>query len=37
MALPPGFVGALTSALGEAYVITDPDRLTTYNYDGLTG
>jgi glycolate oxidase len=37
MALPPGFVDQLTSALGEAFVITDPDRLATYDCDGLTG
>ncbi len=37
MALPPGFVDDLTSMLGEAFVITDPDRLTTYDCDGLTG
>ncbi len=37
MALPPGFVDHLTSALGEAFVITDPDRLATYDCDGLTG
>jgi glycolate oxidase len=37
MALPPGFVDELTSTLGEAFVITDPDRLATYDCDGLTG
>jgi glycolate oxidase len=37
MALPPGFVDHLTSALGEPFVITDPDRLATYDCDGLTG
>ena len=37
MSLPAGFVEDLCEALGEAYVITEPERLATYDCDGLTG
>ena len=37
MPLPPGFVKDLREALGDAYVITEPERLATYDCDGLTG
>ncbi|HEX2303508.1 MAG TPA: FAD-linked oxidase C-terminal domain-containing protein [Gaiella sp.] len=37
MALPPGLVDDLRGLLGEAFVITEPERLATYDCDGLTG
>ena len=37
MALPPGFVDELEEALGAGFVITEPERLATYDCDGLTG
>ena len=37
MALPAGFVDELEEALGTGYVITDPEKLATYDCDGLTG
>ena len=37
MALPPGFVDELAGALGREFVITEPERLATYDCDGLTG
>ena len=37
MALPPGFVDELADALGGEFVITEPERLATYDCDGLTG
>ena len=37
MALPPGFVDVLVDALGAEHVITEPERLATYDCDGLTG
>ena len=37
MALPPGFVNELEEALGAGFVITEPERLATYDCDGLTG
>ena len=37
MALPPGFVDELVDALGAGFVITEPERLATYDCDGLTG
>ena len=37
MALPPGFVDELVDALGAEHVITEPERLATYDCDGLTG
>ena len=37
MALPSGFVDELREALGDAFVVTDPDQLATYDCDGLTG
>ena len=37
MALPPGFVDELVEALGAGHVITEPERLATYDCDGLTG
>ena len=36
-ALPPGFVDELVDALGAEHVITEPERLATYDCDGLTG
>jgi len=37
VALPPGFVDELEEALGTAYVITEAEKLATYDCDGLTG
>jgi glycolate oxidase len=37
VALPAGFVDELEEALGTGYVITDPEKLATYDCDGLTG
>ena len=37
MALPPGFVDELEDALGAGFVITEPEKLATYDCDGLTG
>jgi glycolate oxidase len=37
MALAPGLVADLRAAIGEAHVITEPERLATYDCDGLTG
>jgi glycolate dehydrogenase FAD-linked subunit len=37
VALPPGFLDELVEALGSGYVITEPERLATYDCDGLTG
>ena len=37
MTLPFGFVDELREALGDPYVVTDPDQLATYDCDGLTG
>jgi glycolate oxidase len=37
VALPAGFVDQLEEALGTGYVITDPEKLATYDCDGLTG
>ena len=37
MALPPGFVDALETLLGDGFVITEPEQLATYDCDGLTG
>ncbi len=37
MPLPPAFVDDLALAVGEAFVITEPERLATYDCDGLTG
>ena len=37
MSLPNGFVGDLRAALGDEFVITEPERLATYDCDGLTG
>jgi glycolate oxidase len=35
--LPPSFVDDLREALGDEFVITEPERLATYECDGLTG
>jgi len=35
--LPPGFVDALETLLGDGFVITEPEQLATYDCDGLTG
>jgi glycolate oxidase len=37
VALPPGFVDELVDTLGAEHVITEPERLATYDCDGLTG
>ena len=37
MGLPSGFVDELREALGEAHVDVEPERLKTYDCDGLTG
>jgi glycolate dehydrogenase FAD-linked subunit len=37
VALPPRFVEDLVAALGGEFVITEPERLATYDCDGLTG
>ena len=37
MPLPPGFLEDLALALGEDFVVTEPERLATYDCDGLTG
>jgi len=37
VALPAGFVDDLRAALGDEYVLTEPERLATYDCDGLTG
>ena len=37
MSLPAGFVDDLRAALGDAYVLTEPEQLATYDCDGLTG
>ena len=37
MPLPPGFVDELVEALGAGSVITEPERLATYDCDVLTG
>jgi glycolate dehydrogenase FAD-linked subunit len=37
VALPPSFLEELTAALGDEFVITEPERLATYDCDGLTG
>jgi len=37
VSLPNGFVGDLRAALGDEFVITEPERLATYDCDGLTG
>jgi glycolate oxidase len=37
VALPPRFVEDVRSALGDDFVITEPERLATYDCDGLTG
>ena len=37
MPLPPGFVDALETLLGDGFVITEPEQLATYDCDGLTG
>ena len=37
MSLPTGFVDDLRAALGDAFVLTEPDQLATYDCDGLTG
>ena len=37
MALPPRFVEDLREALGDDFVITEPEQLATYDCDGLTG
>ena len=37
MPLPPAFVEDLALAVGEEFVITEPERLATYDCDGLTG
>jgi len=35
--LPPQLVGDLRHALGDPYVVTEPEQLATYDCDGLTG
>ena len=35
--LAAGFVDDLREALGDAYVLTEPEQLATYDCDGLTG
>ena len=37
MSLPSGFVDDLRAALGDAFVLTEPEQLATYDCDGLTG
>ena len=37
MALPAGFVDDLRAALGDGFVLTEPEQLATYDCDGLTG
>jgi glycolate oxidase len=37
MPLPRGFVEDIALAVGEEFVITEPERLATYDCDGLTG
>ncbi len=37
MALSAGFVDDLRAALGDRFVITEPEQLATYDCDGLTG
>ena len=37
MSLAAGFVDDLRAALGDAYVLTEPEQLATYDCDGLTG
>jgi glycolate oxidase len=37
VSLPPSFLEELTAALGDEYVITEPEQLATYDCDGLTG
>ena len=37
MALPAGFVDDLRAALGDAFVLSEPEQLATYDCDGLTG
>jgi glycolate oxidase len=37
MSLSPALVAELGAAVGEAHVITEPERLATYDCDGLTG
>jgi len=37
VAIPPGFVDELEDALGAGFVITEPEKLATYDCDGLTG
>ena len=37
MPLPPHIVDDLRDALGDAYVLTAPEQLATYDCDGLTG
>jgi len=37
VALPAGFVDDLRAALGDAFVLSEPEQLATYDCDGLTG
>ncbi|HET9241856.1 MAG TPA: FAD-linked oxidase C-terminal domain-containing protein [Gaiella sp.] len=37
MALRQGFLDELRAALGDSFVITEPEQLATYDCDGLTG
>src|SRR6188474_893340 len=37
VALPSGFVDDLRAALGDAFVLSEPEQLATYDCDGLTG
>jgi glycolate oxidase len=37
VSLPTAFVDDLREALGDAFVLTEPDQLVTYDCDGLTG
>ena len=37
MPLPPRFVDDLAEALGNEFVLTEPEQLATYDCDGLTG
>jgi glycolate oxidase len=37
VALAPGFVDDLRATLGDEFLITEPERLATYECDGLTG
>ena len=37
MSLSPAFLDDLRAAVGDDHVITEPERLATYDCDGLTG